>query len=116
MGFRHLHSFNLAMLGKQGWKISQDPNALISKLLKAKYFPKGDFAITQVGNHLSFTWRSILRSRAVLERGCRWRVGDGRRINVWRDAWLVDNENFKVETHVIEELENLCVADLMIPG
>ncbi|CAN0893426.1 hypothetical protein LINGRAPRIM_LOCUS2746 [Linum grandiflorum] len=36
MGFRYLHHFNLAMFGKQGWKFLTNPNALVSRVFKAK--------------------------------------------------------------------------------
>jgi hypothetical protein len=42
MGFKNLSAFNLAMLGKQGWRILTNPELLISKLYKAKYFPVED--------------------------------------------------------------------------
>ncbi|CAN0825904.1 Uncharacterized mitochondrial protein AtMg00310 [Linum grandiflorum] len=29
MGFRQIHDFNLALLGKQGWKLFSEPNALV---------------------------------------------------------------------------------------
>ncbi|KAJ9184739.1 hypothetical protein P3X46_004435 [Hevea brasiliensis] len=36
LGFRNLHCFNIAMLGQQGWKIISNPNAFLSRILKAK--------------------------------------------------------------------------------
>jgi hypothetical protein len=42
LGFRDLHSFNLAMLARQGWRLIQSPNSLCSKVLRAKYFEDGD--------------------------------------------------------------------------
>lgn len=43
MGFRQLHGFNLAMLGKQAWKLLTMPESLMTRLLKAKYFPSCSF-------------------------------------------------------------------------
>lgn len=31
----------------------------------------------------SYAWRSILKGRDVIQRGSRWRVGDGRKIKIW---------------------------------
>ena len=35
--------FKLAMLGKQGWKLSTNPDAMVPKVLKAKYYQNGGF-------------------------------------------------------------------------
>ena len=42
MGFRDLHSFNLAMLAKQVRILIDNPDSLCAKVLKAKYYPNGD--------------------------------------------------------------------------
>ena len=39
LGFKDLEAFNKALLGKQIWRILTKPNLLISKVLRAKYFP-----------------------------------------------------------------------------
>jgi len=38
MSFRHLFGFNLAMLGKQGWKLSTNQDAIVTRIYKTKYF------------------------------------------------------------------------------
>lgn len=43
LGFKDLLAFNIAMLGKQAWRISQHPNTLWSQLMKGLYFPNCDF-------------------------------------------------------------------------
>ena len=43
MGFRDMHLFNKAMLGKQGWRLTTRPDSLCAKVLKGRYFHDGDF-------------------------------------------------------------------------
>lgn len=54
LGLRELHSFNLAMLAKQGWKMLHHPQALASQVLKAKYFPYSEFFQAKLGSRPSF--------------------------------------------------------------
>ncbi|XP_027095016.2 uncharacterized protein [Coffea arabica] len=40
LGFKDIEAYNKALLGKQIWRIITKPNLLVSKVLKARYFPK----------------------------------------------------------------------------
>lgn len=52
----------------------------------------------------------------LFEKGCRWKIGDGRFINVWTDAWLHDQGYLKVTTPMDDEYCFLTVSDLFISG
>lgn len=43
MGFRDLHLFNIAMLGKQGWRLMTKPDTLCARILAGKYYHNTDF-------------------------------------------------------------------------
>ncbi|XP_019159671.1 PREDICTED: uncharacterized protein LOC109156272 [Ipomoea nil] len=43
MGFRRVREMNLAMLDKQGWNFLNKPEALVTKIFKARYFPNCSF-------------------------------------------------------------------------
>jgi hypothetical protein len=43
MGFRDLETFNLALLAKQGWRLLQNPDSLVAKIFKEKYYSHGNF-------------------------------------------------------------------------
>jgi len=43
MGFRRLFGFNLAILGKQGWKLLTELDTIVTRIFKARYFPRTDF-------------------------------------------------------------------------
>lgn len=54
MDFRNFRDFNVAIIGKQGWRFITNPNSLVSRLYKARYFPKCTFLEAEVGNNSSF--------------------------------------------------------------
>ncbi|PRQ56718.1 putative RNA-directed DNA polymerase [Rosa chinensis] len=115
LGFRNMHIFNLALLTKQGWRLIQQPDSIIAKLLKAKYFPRCSFLEAELKGGESYTWRSILLGRKVLEKGMRFQVGDGESIRVWDDPWVPVPYSFRPYSPVMEGLEELRVADLIDP-
>ncbi|KAL4366662.1 hypothetical protein GQ457_05G023520 [Hibiscus cannabinus] len=77
MGFQNLSKFNVALLAKQGWRIINHPSSLLAKVMKARYFPNSDFLSAQLGSSPSYTWRSIVSVKGLLEEGLRWRIGTG---------------------------------------
>jgi len=54
MGFKDLTSFNMAILGRQGWRFQTDLNSLVSCLFKARYFPTSDFIGSNIGHNPSY--------------------------------------------------------------
>ena len=82
MGFKDLKAFNLALLTKQGWRISQDSDSLAHRVLKEKYFPDSNFLKAELGKNPSYTWRSLVAARGVLHRGLRWNIGNGRKAKI----------------------------------
>ena len=49
LGFRDFTSFNQPMVAKQGWRLIQVLNSLISKVFQAKYFRSCSFLDAKVG-------------------------------------------------------------------
>jgi hypothetical protein len=82
MGFRDLEVFNLALLAKQGWRLVQQPDSLVARVLQDKYFRGSDFMHVTKGRNISYAWRSIINAQEVLDRGLVWRVGDRTQIRV----------------------------------
>jgi hypothetical protein len=88
MGFRDFHSFNLAMLAKQAWRLINDPQSLCARVLGAKYYPQGDIMKARPKAGSSFTWQSTLAGLTTFKHGYIWRVGDGESIKIWDDPWI----------------------------
>jgi len=114
MGFKSLGTFNTAMLGKQGWRIMTNPDALISRMYKAKYFPGCNFLDSTLGHNPSFVWRSICNFKFILRAGSRWRIGDGSSISVWNNSWLLDNIIIIPPTSDGSPLADLRVKDFLL--
>jgi hypothetical protein len=98
LGFRGLIMFNKALLAKQGWRLLQNPDSLIAQVLKAKYFPQTSFLDADLGSRPSYMWRSLLSSKDLLKEGLVWRIGDGKKIQIWKDRWLPTPLSFSVQS------------------
>lgn len=88
MGFRDMRNFNLALLGKQGWRLMVNPDSLCARVLKGRYYHDSDFLNSKRRKHASHNWRAILAGRDVLSRGIIRRIGNGVSTNIWNDRWL----------------------------
>ena len=96
MGFQDLQAFNLAMLVKQGWRILTNPDSLVARVFKAKYFPHDDILNSKKSCSPSYAWWSIHNNLEVIRKGTRWRLGNGHKIHIWEDKWLPMPTTFKV--------------------
>jgi len=113
LGFRNMEAFNLSMLGKQGWKLIKDPISLLTRILKAKYFPRRGFLEAGIGYSPSYTWRSIWSSQNLVKLDLRWKIGDGSLIRVWSDLWIRSLPFSKLSTPPSPNMDNFLVQDLM---
>jgi hypothetical protein len=113
---RVLELFNLAMIGKQAWKLISNPNALITQLLKAKYYPHSDYFSASIGHNPSYVWRSLWNTREVLQRGLKWSIGTGESISVWNQPWLQDPVFLQPLTEVQVMWDALTVGHLFKPN
>lgn len=89
LGFRDTHLFNLVMVAKQAWCLTQDTGSLSARLLKAVYYPSCDVLDAELGNHSSQIWRAIMEGKeVVLKQGLVRRIGDGRSTSIWNHNWI----------------------------
>lgn len=87
MGFQNLKFFNLALLAKQGWHLIVSPDLLLSRFLKARYFPRGLFFTADVGDRALATWCGILKARGCLLQRLHMRIGNGLNTSIWGNYW-----------------------------
>ena len=114
MGFRNLQAFNLAMLAKQAWRIIINPNSIISRIYKAKYFPYSDLINSKLGCNPSFAWWSIHNSIEVIKKGTRWHVGNGKMIHIWEDRWMPTPSTHKVISPLPHHFDDFPMVSALI--
>ena len=68
LGFKDFHMFNQALLDRQAWRILEYPSSLCARLLKAKYFPNGQFLDTVFSGNPSPTWQAITHGLELLKK------------------------------------------------
>lgn len=112
MGFRDMAHFSISLLAKQGWRIINNQNSLVTQVFKAKYFPNDHFLNSRLGNSSSYVWRSIWAAKGVLEKGLCWRDGTGLNICINHDAWILEAPNFRLST-VVNTMSDSKVFDLI---
>lgn len=114
VGFRSLYGFDIALIGKQCWKLMQEPQSLVARMFKARYYPDSHFLQAKSQAGAGFIWSGMITAKEVLKKGCRWVIGDGKRINAVRDPWLRNKEGFCVDQSTDYGLSNIPVADLIL--
>ncbi|XP_041025315.1 uncharacterized protein LOC121265693 [Juglans microcarpa x Juglans regia] len=82
------------------WRFLQNPDSLVAKVFKSKYFSKESILDAKLGNSPSYIWRSIWMAREVLQEGLIWRVGNGKQISIWRHKWLPKPSSFSVQSPI----------------
>lgn len=116
LGFKNLYGFNLALIGKQVWRCMDQPDMLVTRMLKANYFPNLHILKAVKGQGPSFIWQSIWQTKEVMAEDFRCVVGDGRNIMATKDPWLSRKADFKVCNHWRYEGRNETVETLFHPG
>ena len=99
MGFREFEAFNIALLGKHGWRFMVHPESLCSRVMKSKYFSDSDFMTATIPKTASPIWRAIVAGREALELGLIKRVGNGSTISIWEDRWIPGSSTM---THMVK--------------
>ena len=86
---------------------------MLHKVFKACFFPNCTFMEAKYLSSGSHAWNSILQGREVLLRGCQWRIGNGKAVNIWQDNWLPRKNMSQVQSSRVESLADAKVEILI---
>jgi len=115
LGLRKTEAVNLAFQAKLAWKVLTGSDGLWSSVVKRKYLRSQCFLDTKSKSTDSPAWKSVLRSKLLLRKGIRWKVGKGDWIMLWWDNWC-DNASLvdllDLDTSTIQNPE-LRVSDFI---
>ncbi|KAL2942986.1 LINE-1 retrotransposable element ORF2 protein [Bienertia sinuspersici] len=90
LGIRNLEAFNIALCAKQAWRIHNNPQLLVSRVLTKKY-KASPIELAFQGKILatsSWAMRSMINSASTLKEGIGTQIGNGRNTNIWSDKWV----------------------------
>uniref|UniRef100_A0A1J3D6G7 Reverse transcriptase domain-containing protein n=1 Tax=Noccaea caerulescens TaxID=107243 RepID=A0A1J3D6G7_NOCCA len=88
LGFRDIKAFNLALLGKQLWRMMTHKDTLMARIFKARYFNRSTPLNAELGSRPSYAWRSIHAAQGLIRKGSRRTIGNGDEVLIWEDQWL----------------------------
>ena len=89
MRFCDLRAFNVALLAKQAWRIINNPQSLLARLYKGRYYNSSTLLQSTSSTSSSYGWKSIQEGKNLLKKCMVLQVGNGRTIRVWEDLWLL---------------------------
>lgn len=88
LGFKDLEAFNLALLGKQLWRLLTNKESLLTRVFRSRYFKNSDPLNASLGSRPSYAWRSIHAAQKLVKQGAKMVIGNGRATKVWQDRWI----------------------------
>lgn len=112
-GLRDIQAFNDAFLAKLSWRLLEDLEGLLGRVLLSKYCPEGNLLSCTPPNASSHGWQSVLVGKDLLLKNLGWVVGDGASIRIWDDPWMCLNYPIRPMGPATRESTLLTVRDLI---
>ncbi|KAL4368664.1 hypothetical protein GQ457_05G022790 [Hibiscus cannabinus] len=113
--FKDLHLFNIALLGKQIWRLLSAPGSLPYRTLRAKYFPDGDLFSASAPARSSFAWKGLHCAMLRLRDGFYWTLGIDSQVRLFRDRWGGFSPITLAGDSIEREEIPLCCREFMVP-
>lgn len=92
IGFKSFNEFNQVLVAKKLWRLNKYQNALVTRVLKKRYFWNVHPFNAKKPYRPSYGWKIIWASKFLIDKGVRCIIGPGQQTLVWSDKWLPDKE------------------------
>ncbi|CAA7048221.1 unnamed protein product [Microthlaspi erraticum] len=115
LGLRDIQCFNDALLSKLSWRLISNPECLLARLLKGKYFPETTFLDCGSSAGSSHGWKGIVIGKDLLKEKIGNVIGNGKSTSVWNDPWLSTKEPLRPMGPAPEQFKDMKVAELLLP-
>ncbi|XP_031099854.1 uncharacterized protein LOC116004057 [Ipomoea triloba] len=99
----------------EAWRFLTNPQSLVPRIYKARYFPRSSFVDATLGGCPSFCWRSIMAAHELVCSGVRRRIGNGKTTLIWGHPWLPDDPDPLIQTVMPQGLDGSFVSGLIDP-
>ncbi|XP_058778142.1 uncharacterized mitochondrial protein AtMg00310-like [Vicia villosa] len=81
LGFEVISEFNTSLIGKQYRCLLTGPYSLVGRVLNGRYYPRYSIDSSTTGYSPSYSWRNIISSRDLIQKGACWRIGNGEKVS-----------------------------------
>lgn len=62
-------------------------DSLWVKMVRDKYLRNHSLSSWPKKRNASHVWRSMVNTNHIIERGIKWTIGDGSKVDLWKDWW-----------------------------
>ena len=66
--------------------------------MKARCYPTASPLSCKVKCNSSWIWKNLMGAREDVQRGARKKIGNGKTIRIWEDAWLQEGKDGKLQS------------------
>ena len=88
-------------------------HSLFHKVFRSKYFRTSSFLNAKASLNPSWAWRSLLEGRKVIDKGSKWRIGNGECMTITDDPWMSNNYLFRIQQEACHNPHLQLVKQLM---
>ena len=117
LGLKDLHMWNKAMIVKHLWHVVVDKDSLWVKWINTYKLKGRSVWDVEIETKDSWGWKCLLNLRDIVGRHMRYKIGDGKNVNIWHDKW---NSEISLASRISKKeifyagfKDTNCVADMI---